>query len=432
LRDFCRRIARAVSVLACCSAPNAALAFDLAVTAFGTIGYAITDQRDLRYLRFIDNDGTFKTDSLAGVQLESRFGTGWGATVQAAASAARMSDEGYEAKIRWAFLSYRPTSDWLFRLGRLRPPILIHLQNAEVGVTYDYARLPAEVYSLSPVYDIDGGAITKTWLLHNRELSLDAYWGKTDVRFRLPFRGLPTPGQSFAGPFTAPPADRYIAEDLVFKGLTVSHNAEGLFLRGGVHHADIDAASPVPETFVPVPIAAPPGLGGVLYQPVNFKQRFDILVLTFGAEWRSGPWRVTGEYGQRILNDTKVGIGSRGAYVTVARAVGPWTPYITYARLLSSSETRRIFEEVSSTPVPPAVQGPPFFVAPNTHQVAAGLISVFDQYSTMVGASYSFSPTSKLKLEWMRTHVGLGSSLVDGDVRNRSFNVFSLSYSMAF
>jgi hypothetical protein len=72
------------------------------------------------------------------------------------------------------------------------------------------------------------------------------------------------------------------------------------------------------------------------------------------------------------------------------------------------------------------------FVAANAHQIAAGTISVFDQYSTMVGASYSFSPTSKLKLEWMRTHVGLGSNLVDGDVRNRSFNVFSVSYSMAF
>jgi hypothetical protein len=314
----------------------------------------------------------------------------------------------------------------------LRPPILIHLQNAEVGVTYDHARLPAEVYSLSPVYDIDGAAVTKSWLLHDREVSLDAYWGKTHVRFRLPFRGLPSPGQAFPPGFSAPPADRYIPEDLTLKGFIVSQNTEGLLLRAGVHHAEIDAEIPIPETLVPVPIAAPAGLGGFLYQPVNFKNRFDILVLTFGAEWRSGPWRVTGEYGQRILDDTKIGIGSRGAYVSVARSVGAWTPYITYARLLSNSETRRIFEEVSSTPVPLAVQGPPLFVAANAHQIAAGTISVFDQYSTMVGASYSFSPTSKLKLEWMRTHVGLGSNLVDGDVRNRSFNVFSVSYSMAF
>jgi len=50
----------------------------------------------------------------------------------------------------------------------------------------------------------------------------------------------------------------------------------------------------------------------------------------------------------------------------------------------------------------------------------------------MLGTAYSFSPTSKLKLEWMRTHVGLRSTLVDGDVANKSFNVFSIAYSFAF
>lgn len=50
----------------------------------------------------------------------------------------------------------------------------------------------------------------------------------------------------------------------------------------------------------------------------------------------------------------------------------------------------------------------------------------------MIGISYSFSPTSKLKAELMRTKVGLASGLVDGDVHNRSFNVFSLGYSVAF
>jgi hypothetical protein len=46
--------------------------------------------------------------------------------------------------------------------------------------------------------------------------------------------------------------------------------------------------------------------------------------------------------------------------------------------------------------------------------------------------SYSFSATSKLKFEWMRTKVGLASSLVDGEVHDKSFNVFSASYSVAF
>jgi hypothetical protein len=125
-------------------------AVDFAVTGFGTLGYAVSDQ-DFRYLRYIDNGGTFKADSLLGVQVETRFSPAWGGTIQGVASAPRAHDNGYEAKLRWAFLSYRPTNEWLLRVGRLRPPVLIRTQNAEVGVTYDEARLPVEEYSLSPV-----------------------------------------------------------------------------------------------------------------------------------------------------------------------------------------------------------------------------------------------------------------------------------------
>ena len=81
----------------------------------------------------------------------------------------RTRDDGAEAKIRWAFISFRPDNDWLFRVGRVRPPFGIHFQNAEVGVTYDQVRLPQEVYSFRPVYDFDGGAVTKTWSLGNSE-----------------------------------------------------------------------------------------------------------------------------------------------------------------------------------------------------------------------------------------------------------------------
>jgi hypothetical protein len=165
---------------------------------------------------------------------------------------------------------------------------------------------------------------------------------------------------------------------------------------------------------------------------VNLRDEVDFNVLTLGADWRSGNWRVTGEYGQRIINDTKIGAGSKSGYVTVARNVGHWTPYVTHARLLSDSKTRHIYSELNATPVPLAAQGPPLFLPPTFHASLADLAFVLDQHSTMIGASYSFSATSRLKLEWMRTHVGLASAFVDGDVHNKSFNVFSASYSIVF
>ena len=400
-------------------APYRGAAVELNLSGFGTIGYARSD-REFSYLRYIDDGGTFKADSLVGVQAELQFTPQWGLTVQGVASAPRTRDDGYEAKVRWAFLSYRPNNEWLFRLGRVRPPVFIHTQNAEVGATYDYARLPVEVYSTSPVYDFDGAAVTRTWSTASGEFNLDAYWGKSDVKLRIYQRD------------TARPL--YFPTEVTAKGLVLSHTTEQLLLRAGVHHASGEFKSIRPfennlptEPFAPIP----PPLGGTLYVPFNPLSDVDLTLVSFGVESRMSDWRVTAEYSQRIVNDTKLGLASKGAYVTLARSIGKWTPYATYARLLSDSDARRQFQAVNSAPVPLLAQGPPFFLPPTYHRMLAEHF-VFDQYSTMLGASYSLSATSKLKLEWMRTHVGLRSILIDGDVSNKSFNVLSASYSLAF
>ncbi|HKA43545.1 MAG TPA: hypothetical protein VKF40_16315 [Burkholderiales bacterium] len=417
---------------------SSALAVDLRFTGFATIGYAISDQ-DFRYLRYIDNDGTFKADSLAGVQAEAQFDPKWGATLQLVASAPRTRDDGYEAKVRWAFVSFRPDNDWLIRAGRLRPPFFINTQNAEVGVTYDQARLPQEVYSLSPVYDFDGGAITKTWLLGESELALDGYWGQTDLRYRFPQRDAPVAN--------------FRRFDVTSKGLVFSRSTDSLYLRGGFHRVNIQPGDARPafvvpsarageppivptqqliDTFVPLSIPGPSPFGGTLYLPGNSVSEVVMNVIVLSADWHAGDWRVTGEYGQRSIKNNVLAPGSKGLYATVARRVGKWTPYWTHARLRSDSDLLNLYEAVNGAPVPLLAQlSPPFFPA-NFHRVEADAIAVYDQYSNMLGVSFAFSATSKLKFEWMRTHVGLTSSLVDGDVHNKSFNVFSVSYSVAF
>src|SRR5690606_32113576 len=79
---------------------GASKAADITVTGLVTIGYALSDS-ELKYLRYIDDRGTFKTDSLVGVQAEARFTPQWSATVQAVASAPRDRDNGMDAEIRW-------------------------------------------------------------------------------------------------------------------------------------------------------------------------------------------------------------------------------------------------------------------------------------------------------------------------------------------
>ena len=399
------------------------IAADYSLTGFGTIGYAVSNQQ-FSYLRYIDRRGTLKADSLVGLQGEAQFDPQWGATVQVVASAPRTRDEGAEAQVRWAFVSYRPNNEWLLRVGRLRSPFLINTQNAEVGVTYDHARLPTEVYSLTPVYDLDGGAFSRAWIGAESETNIDGYIGTTKIKYRIPIQRDPT--------LTIFPV-RYVPEKVNFMGVVVTHSSGPLLLRGGVHRGTVTPDQLVlVDGFNPTPFPAPFPFGGTLYTPGNAIKKFDLTILTLGADWHSGDWRISGEYGQRIIKDTPILVGSKSASATVARKMGKWTPYITYARLLSAPETRKIYQDVNATPVPLGAQGPPLFLPATYHQTLADRISVFDQYSTMLGASYNLSATSKIKFEWMRTHVGLASVLLDGDVHNKSFNVFSMSYNFAF
>ena len=401
----------------------AAAAAELSLTGFGTIGYAVSDQR-FQYLRYIDKGGALKTDSLVGLQGELVVDPQWSATAQVVASAPRTRDDGYEAQVRWAFVSYRPNNEWLFRAGRLRPPVLVNAQNAEVGVTFDHARLPTEVYSLVPVYDLDGAAITKTWALENSEINLDGYAGNTKIKFRNPFQ---------ANPALRLFPDPYIPEKVAFAGLVLSHSSGPLSLRAGAHRGTLRPDGvPFIDGITPVPVPAPPPFGGSLYRPGNLIDKLGFNAFTLGADWQSGDWRITGEYGRRRISGSNIGNNSQSMYATAARNAGQWTPYITYARLLSTPAVRKLYQDLNTTPVPLGAQGPPLFVPAGFHQILAGQIWVYDQYSTMLGASYRIGPASKLKFEWMRTHIGLGSALVDGDVHRKSFNVFSVSYNFVF
>ena len=161
-----------------------AAAIDFSVSGFGTVGYARSDQ-PYAYQRFIDDSGTFWRDTLAGLQIDATFADKFGATVQFKLAPATNSDDEYKGTVSWAFLSWRPTNDWLFRAGKQRIPLYLYSQTLDVGVTYDFARLPTEMYSISPNNDLVGLSFSKSWGLADGELVLDAYWGKFKADFRF-------------------------------------------------------------------------------------------------------------------------------------------------------------------------------------------------------------------------------------------------------
>src|SRR6202171_976998 len=166
---------------------------DFSASAFGTLGYARSDQ-PYTYQRFIDKSGTFRRDSLAGFQVDARFAEKFGATVQVKVAPDNANDNRYEGTVSWAFLSFRPTNDWLIRAGKQRIPLYFYPETVDVGVTYDFARLPTEMYSIISSDGFTGLSFSKNWGMDNGDLSLEGYWGKATADFRFWIRDNIPPG----------------------------------------------------------------------------------------------------------------------------------------------------------------------------------------------------------------------------------------------
>lgn len=417
-------------LMAAASAP--ATAFESSWSGFGTLGYARSD-RPYTYQRFISDRGTVERDSILGLQLDGKLGDTLSFTVQGKLAAATDSDSGARASIAWGNLSWRPTNDLLFRAGKFRVPLYLHSETSDVGVTFDLARLPAEVYSQSPTDDFTGLAASKTWNFGGSELLLDGYWGRARTSLRVWFRDDLQPVHAAGA--------QYLPMTVEVQGLAATYRKGEDSYRLGFTRAI--ATSHTPLLFVRrFPFIPLPGLPGVGYYQTSdgipglpMADELEIPVITLGADVMTASGiRVVGEYGRRIIRDSELGYNSAGAYVAVLRPSGRWTPYLSAATLRSTSANRASYDALNGNRVPDIV---PDAALINTSQRAgADSSATYDQTSLAMGTSYALSPRHKLKAEWQHVRIGQVSALVDAlpgtDVRRQGINLLSLSYSFVF
>lgn len=416
-----------LSGLALLAAP--AQAMDLAVSGFGTLGYAISD-KPYSYQRFIDEQGTFERDSLLAVQVDAALAPRWSATFQFKFAPDVDSDSRWAPRLSWGFLSWRPADDWLLRAGKLRIPLYLGAESMDVGASFDYARLPIEVYSIAPTLDFNGVSVTRSWDVRQGELSLDAYWGRTRTSIRQYARdGVPG----------------FLAAGLNFEGIDVT--ARGLALtyrdgcdqyRIGVHKASSERTNGENWADRPVLVSPVPGVSYYSVLPgtgVPERRAMDMVIANAAADvGLGGQVRLGAEYAVRQLKDMDRGVNSQAGYLSLRRRTGNWTPYLYYAWLKSDRDMVDLYQTVNGTTVPAWV--PQADLINLSQRATADGLQVFDQHTWALGTSYALTPSSKLKAEWARTRIGAGSSLVDApagsDVRFQSINVFSLSYSFVF
>ncbi|MGB4497472.1 MAG: hypothetical protein WBI40_02135 [Methylococcaceae bacterium] len=403
---------------------------DVSVSGFATAGFAISDQ-NYKYQRFINNDGTFKRDSILGGQIDIKLNDEFSITAQAKIAPALDSDKEINPILTWAFLSWRPTNDLLFRGGRVRVPMYLNSQNTDIGATFEFARLPIEIYSTAPTTDIDGLSGSKTWNFDVGELTLDSYIGTADTYSR-------TGSYSFK-PLSSPPIFLPVTMNLFGAALTFQH--EDSIFRIGVHdtytHSENDYKFIVAPPFAKI---APnvgyyqvdeqmqgPGLPRI-YQIHSF-------LYTAGLDIALGDgFRVLGEYVRREVRDVLIGPDTQAEYLALLKSFGAWTPYVSVAHLQSTDRVLDFYNKLKNNAVPDFVFNSQLINA--SQKAAANTIFAYDQTTWAIGTSYQLTPTSKLKAEWAITQTGDASSLIDspanGDSSNKLINVFSFSYNVAF
>lgn len=395
-----------------------AQAVDFSWSGFGTVGYAASDE-SFKYQRSIYDGGTLQRDSLFGAQLDIRFSQQWSATVQAKLAPSDHYDTRWQASLPWAFVSWRPTDDWLIRLGKIRLPLMLNTENNDVGATFDFARLPQEVYSVSPLTDVIGVGVSKTWFGESLDWVVEGYTGQAKAYWRFFFReAVPTQA---AGVW-------YMPVDLQSAGLVLTvRNLDHIF-RIGFHDVEVSrkgAKIGPPISFVPIG-----GGMGVYRTGEGGSDEVNVPVFTVGASFLlPADIRLTGEYASLEIDSVSEGLSRWGGYLALSRRFGPLTPYISYAKTRSTESGLARYHAYDNNVLPSTA-------LTNTQKVLADFVSAYDQSALAIGASYRVSANSLVKAEWSRVRTGEVSSFIDapsgGDSAHKSFNIFSFSYNFIF
>lgn len=405
---------------------------EMQLSGFGTLGAAISDQ-DFNYQRYLNDSGTFNRDSILGLQLEMPMAANWNLTLQAKGAPSTHDDNAWEPTLSWAFISWRPSNDWLLRAGKLRLPLLLYSANSDVSVTFDFAHLPLEMYSLMPSADVKGLSIAKTWSDNaGREWTLEGYIGTAHNDWRYFLRETILPD--------SPTGTLYIGADMRMIGLTAMLHTDENIWRLGLHRAEVESdygSMPSDAPFVSIL----PGIGyfktieAMPGPPIPTVDHLAIDVLTLGAEIAlPNDFRLIGEYGRRRINNAIMGPDTSAGYLAVLKQIGRWTPYVYWAGIRSAQRALGFSTAINQNRVPDFMPNAALINA--TQRMEADLQGAYDQYSVAIGTSYRLSPNSKLKAEWQHTRTGSTASFIDWpfdeEGSGRQLNVFSLSYSVVF
>ena len=130
------------------------------------------DAENVHYAGY-DDTLSFGQHSLFALQTDVELTETLSFTTQllAHASAARKSG------VEWAYLSWRPSSNWNFKAGKMRTPFYLHSDTLDVGYTYPWIIPPQQVYTPYLFPDFTGLSAAYQFNIGAFDIETEAYWG---------------------------------------------------------------------------------------------------------------------------------------------------------------------------------------------------------------------------------------------------------------
>lgn len=382
-------------------APAYAVQFD----GFLTAGAAWHDDKNKnRYIgslgdRGVQDSTSFETDSRFGLQISSDVAEDMSVTAQILGTGV---NGDFDAIIEWAYVDYE-LSNWLsVRGGKLKQPVFLVNDYAEVGYAYPWIRPPVEVYYLNnPLNTVNGIEFLFQFKVGPGTLSLQPYFGTNRS-------GIPnTDGQGYYE------TERIRGMDIKYAGHAYSAHVSS-FQCGNVKiYGNLTNQ---PSGFGAVNI----NLGNTDGSP----QEGPCKVNSVGFNLDISNIVVYSEYQERF---TKYGLskpfGDQDAfYTTLGYRFGKWLPHITYAAIDGKPST---FEAgtpavtcASTTTAGPCMAGP---------GTALMNFPVSIQTSITYGLRYELNDSAALKIEHSVVDVENDPSKIDHPF-NINFGLFDTSF----
>ena len=309
------KLATLAAIIAAHTASVCAANDTLTVSGFGTLGAVVTRSDDLQFRRVgVEAPSTksvdFAPDSVMGVQTNFRLGDSAEAVLQVISRESPKNN--YLPRASLAFLSYSPSPESTLRMGRLRLPIFMLSDSIDINYAHPWVRPPVEVYGLSPFSDLDGIDFFFRRRIKDVDVELHPYLGRSRIDI------IQTGHSSLSH----------------LRGLNIGLSSGALTLHAGYARARLDMrwGDPFTSSLLDALHATPSG------ERIIAEMQGSDAATSFtsaGFQWDGERWLLIGEYAARRA--AAFANSANGWHLTVGRHIGPFTPYLKFARTLQTS-----------------------------------------------------------------------------------------------